>query len=63
MPRNRLMKSSSPNSPKSISPRRNDPRLRMERSPPPSPPKSPAKKPISPDDLSKMIALIKKYNS
>jgi hypothetical protein len=31
----------------------------MERSPPPSPPKSPVTKPISPDDLSKMIALLK----
>jgi len=31
----------------------------MKRSPPPSPPKSPATKPISPDDLSKIIASIK----
>ena len=52
-------KSDSPNNPKSISPRRNRDPPRGYKISPRSPPESPATKPISPDKLSKMIALIK----
>ena len=52
-------KSDSPNNPKSISPRRNRDPPRGYKISPRSPPESPATEPISPEELSKMIALFK----
>lgn len=60
--RQRLTKSISPDLPKSNSPPRQRPahyRDKLSPPPPKSSPKSPATEPISPDELSKMIALLK----